>query len=314
MPRPLVVQRTGLVLGIGADERGPARGSGQRPAEPPRTARPDGSGAPGKQRPHRCAAGGWRAWSRCAEARAGSPARPRTAAPRGPPSTASGSFPVSSSVTRPRTRRRCSRAAGASSSGSSIRLARGWRKASYSAAISGRKTGSSGRRDHAISCSRKCSSCWPICARSQTSGLIRGECWRASSASSNAVSASVRSRAASSSLQCVHDVGGGDHGGPRRQLSSAAVRQASGPSRRARSRTRSAGVRPESSSAAQSSTAGRSVAGTAGKAACTTPRAAAASCRIRDAEPGGVGGAAQGRLGGFGGAGQPRPDHRGRRR
>ena len=74
------------------------------------------------------------------------------------------------------------REAAGSSSGSAGRSARGCWKASYSwSTVSGRI----GSRPP-TSRSSQSSSWLPMCARSQTSGDISRECWRTSSASSNA--------------------------------------------------------------------------------------------------------------------------------
>ena len=93
------------------------------------------------------------------------------------------------SSTRPRTSRQKERACTGGSSGSSGRSARRCLNASYSCSTSGRSrpcTLASPPR------SSQRSSCWPMCARSQTSGLISGSCWRTSSGSSRSVRSSVR--------------------------------------------------------------------------------------------------------------------------
>ena len=164
---------------------GPAGTSTSRPGPPG----PQAAAHPGRAAARRRAAGGWPAWSRRAAARAARPSRRGTAAPESGSSSRS-----SPSKTRPRTSAMKLRDSRGDSRGRSIRLARGCSKASYSCSI--------------LHSSRPCaaalpprssqrSSCWPMWARSQTSGLISGLCWVVSSTSSTSVSCRVRARAAS---------------------------------------------------------------------------------------------------------------------
>ncbi len=137
-----------------------------------------------------------------------------------------------------------------------MRLARGWVKASYSAAISGRKTGSAAVPDGVGQATRLQQEVLLLLAdvgevpdqRAHQRGVLAGQL--------RLVEGGQREGAPARGFQVRQRLHAGGGCGRRAQLSSGAVRQASGPSRRARSRTRSAGVRPESSSTAHSSTAG----------------------------------------------------------
>src|SRR6478735_10742020 len=91
-------------------------------------------------------------------------------------------------------------------SGRLILVARGCSKASYSRSI---LHSSSPWAAALPPRSSQRSSCWPMCARSHTRGLISGLCWVVSSVSSKSVSRRVRAREASSPRAAVSSDGSG---------------------------------------------------------------------------------------------------------